>query len=98
MTIARRCDSPIMVLELGRAGLAQHVRENMVRHQVRTVLAWASQAAKECTQDGPLHHAIWTDLYDLDQPFLEAHLRRGAGTCRRPGANSLHAVAGDSRH
>ena len=46
----------------------------MVRYQPRTVdkvLAWASQAACDSISNGPLHHAIWTDLEELYQ-----HLRR----------------------
>jgi hypothetical protein len=44
----------------------------MVRCQLRTVdkvLAWAQQAASDIIQDGPLHHAIWTDLEELYQHF-----------------------------
>ncbi|MFH1924727.1 MAG: hypothetical protein ABIP48_33160 [Planctomycetota bacterium] len=58
LAIARRCDSPAKLIELGRAGLSQHLRENNVRHQVRTidkVLCWASQAARDTIQDGPMH-------------------------------------------
>ena len=72
MAIARRCASPAVALELGQAGLRQHLRENKVRHQLRTidkVLAWASQAASDSVEDGPLHHAIWTDLEELYQNF-----------------------------
>ena len=72
MAIARRCASPAVALELGQAGLSQHLRENKVRHQLRTidkVLAWASQAASDSVEDGPLHHAIWTDLEELYQHF-----------------------------
>ena len=72
MAIARRCTSPAELLELGRSGLSQHLRENMVRCQLRTidkVLAWAQQAASDVIQDGPMHHAIWTDLHELYQHF-----------------------------
>jgi transposase len=74
LAIARRCDSPAKLIELGRAGLSQHLRENNVRHQVRTidkVLCWASQTAHDSIQDGPMHHAIWTDLYELYQHFRQ---------------------------
>ena len=75
MAIARRCASPAVALELGQAGLSQHLRETMVRSQPRTidkVLAWASQAASSDTiQDGTLHHAIWTDLEELYQHFQQ---------------------------
>jgi transposase len=72
MAIARRCASPAEALELGQAGLRQHLRENIVRSQPRTigkVLAWASQAAFDSIQDGTLHHAIRTDLEELYQHF-----------------------------
>jgi hypothetical protein len=36
---------------------------------IEKVLAWASQAAREHIKDGPLHHAIWTDLHELYQHF-----------------------------
>ncbi len=72
LAITRRCDSPAKVIELGQAGLSQHLRENKVRHQSRTidkVLAWASRAACDSVEEGPLHHAIWTDLEELYQRF-----------------------------
>ena len=72
MAIARRCESPAKVIELGRAGLSQHLRNNNIRHQVRTidkVLAWAAQTDGDNIQDGPMHHAIWTDLHELYQHF-----------------------------
>jgi transposase len=74
MAIARRCASPAVVLELGHAGLTEHLRETMVRMQPRTidkVLAWASQAASDSIQNGSLHHAIWTDLEELYQQFQQ---------------------------
>ena len=74
LAIARRCPSPAVVLELGREGLSQHLREQKLRHQLRTidkVLAWASQAASDILEDGPLHHAIWTDLDTLYQHFRQ---------------------------
>jgi len=72
IAIARRCDSPAKVLQFGQARLSGHLRKNKIRHQVRTVdkiLAWAARAADENVQDGPLHHAIWTDLEELYQHF-----------------------------
>jgi transposase len=72
MAIARCCDSPAKVLELGHTGLSKYLRERMIRYQPRTVdkvLAWASQAACDTIQNGPLHHAIWTDLEELYQHF-----------------------------
>jgi transposase len=72
LVIAVRCDSPAKLIELGQAGLSQHLRENKVRHQIRTidkVLAWAAQAVTDHIQDGPMHHAIWTDLHELYQHF-----------------------------
>ncbi len=74
LAIARRCDSATKLIELGQARLSQHLRENNIRHQVRTidkVLAWASQAAGNSIQDGPMHHAIWTDLHELYQHFRQ---------------------------
>ena len=70
LAMAGRCESPARLIELGPVGLSQHLRENGIRHQERTidkVLAWATQATKEHLQDGPLHHAIWTDLHGLYQ-------------------------------
>jgi transposase len=72
LSIAHRCTSPAKVLQLGQKGLSKHLRKKKVRHQVRTidkVLAWAAQAANESIKDGPIHHAIWTDLYGLYQQF-----------------------------
>jgi transposase len=87
MAIARRCESPAVALELGQAGLSQHLRENMVRSQPRTidkVLAWASQAACDSIQDGTLHHAIWTDLEELYQ-----HIQRRIFVLERELAGDL---------
>ena len=72
LALARRCESPAKLIELGPAGLSRHLRDNDVRHQLRTidkVLTWASQAANDPIQDGPLHHAIWTELEELYQHF-----------------------------
>ena len=72
MVIAARCDSPAKLIELGQAGLSQHLRENKISHQIRTidkVLAWAAQAVNDHIKDGPMHHAIWTDLHDLYKHF-----------------------------
>jgi transposase len=72
LAIAQCCDSPAKVIELGRSGLSQHLRKMKVAHRTPTldkVLAWAVQAANENIQDGAMHHAIWTDLYELYQHF-----------------------------
>jgi transposase len=72
IAIARRCHSPAKVLQLGQAKLSAYLRKSKIRHQIRTiekVLAWAAQAADDDVQDGPMHHAIWTDLEDLYQHF-----------------------------
>ena len=72
MAIARCCDSPATVMELGHAGIGKYLRENKIRYQPRTVdkvLAWATQAANNSIQNSPLHHAIWTDLEELYQHF-----------------------------
>ena len=74
LAIARRCESPAKLIKLGRAGLSQYLRENNVRHQLRTidkVLCWASQTANDAIRDGPLHHAIWTDLHTLYRQFQQ---------------------------
>src|SRR6185295_1960530 len=70
--LAARCESPAQMIELGRDGLSQHLAENRIRHQLRTidkVLTWAKQAVSESIHSGPMHHAIWTDLHDLYQSF-----------------------------
>jgi transposase len=74
LAIAGRCESPAKVIELGQAGLSQHLRENKIGYQARTiekVLAWAAQAANDNIQDGPMHHAIWTDLHELYRHFQQ---------------------------
>ena len=74
LAIARRCNSPDVVMRLGRSGLAKHLRQNKLRYQPRTIdkiLAWASQAAGNSIQDRSLHHAIWTDLEELYQHFQQ---------------------------
>ena len=87
LAIAQLCDSPIKLLQFGQAKLSQHLRKNKIRHQVRTVekvLAWAAQAANENVKDGPMHHAIWTDLYELYQ-----HFQRQISTLERELAGYL---------
>jgi hypothetical protein len=72
LAIAHCCESPTKLIELGRAGLSQYLQENNICHQIRTidkVLCWASQTATDSIQDGPLHHAIWTDLHSLYRQF-----------------------------
>ena len=72
LLIAAHCDSPAKLLQLGRSRLSRYLSKNKVRHQLRTidkVLAWAAQAAGDPIQNGPMHHAIWTDLYELYQHF-----------------------------
>ena len=72
LAIARRCDSPTMMIQLGQTGLSQYLRDNRIRHRARTierVLAWAAQATHDNIQDGLLHYAIWTDLHELYQHF-----------------------------
>jgi transposase len=89
LMIAARCDSPAKLTQLGRVRLSNHLSKNKVRHQLRTidkVLAWAAQAAEDLIQDGPLHHAIWTDLYELYQHFQ----RRIAALERRLASDLVH--------
>jgi hypothetical protein len=72
LAIARRGDSPATLLQLGITGLSQYLQDNTIRYQTRTierVLAWAKEATQLRIQDGPLHHAVWTDLYELYQHF-----------------------------
>jgi transposase len=74
LVIAARCNSPAKLLQLGRNRLSRYLNKNKVRHQLRTidkVLAWAAQAADDPIQDGPMHHAIWTDLHELYQQFQQ---------------------------
>lgn len=100
MAIARRCASPAVALQLGSSGLGQHLRENMVRSQERTidkVLAWASQAACDTIEDGTLHHAIWTDLEELYQRFQQRiglHERELAGDLVKTPYIRLLAIPG----
>ena len=70
LVIAARCDSPAKLIELGRNRLSRHLAKNKICHQLRTidkVLAWAGSG--EIQSDGPMHHAIWTDLHELYQHF-----------------------------
>lgn len=72
LVIAAHCNSPGKVIQLGRDRLSRHLSNRKVRHQLRTldkVLAWAAQAKDDPIQDGPMHHAIWTDLHELYQQF-----------------------------
>lgn len=87
MAIARCCDPPAKVIELGHAGISEYLREHMIRYQPRTVdkvLAWALQAASDSIRNGPLHHAIWTDLEELYQ-----HLQRQIFAVERELAGDL---------
>ena len=72
LALARRCESPGKVIELGHKKLGQHLKKCGIRFQWRTiekVLAWAAQAAEDPIKDGTMHHAIWTDLEELYQHF-----------------------------
>jgi transposase len=74
LPIAVHCDSPAKLLQLGRSRLSRYLSKNKVRHQLRTldkVLAWAAQAENDPIRDGSMHHAIWTDLYELYQHFQQ---------------------------
>ena len=87
LAIARHCQSPAKVLEIGQQGLRQFLREQSLKYQVRTIdkiLAWASQAEGDSLQGGLLHHAIWTDLEALYQ-----QLRRRAFEVEREIAGDL---------
>ncbi len=70
LMIAAQGESPAKLIELGREQLSKRLDENQIHHQLRTidkVLAWATQAADSPIHDGPMHHAIWTDLHELYQ-------------------------------
>ncbi len=74
LAIASQCDSPAKLLQLGQTKLSRYLQKRKIRHQVRTIdkaLAWAAQVANNPLQDGPMHHAIWTDLYELYQHFRQ---------------------------
>ena len=65
LVLAGCCNSPARMIELGPTGLNRCLTEHKVRHQSRSldkILAWARQAVSESIPDGPLHHAIWTDV------------------------------------
>ena len=97
MAIARSCDSPARVLELGHEGLKKLLRGQAIRYQVRTVdkiLAWAAQAAVDSIQYCSLHHAIWTDLEDVYQHFRQRVFEVGAGAGLRPGEDTLCSAVG----
>ncbi len=69
LKVAISTGSPQSVIELGFNGLIAMLRSNEIRCQKRTIekiLAWAHQAVQaECLDEARLHHAIWTDLYQL---------------------------------
>jgi len=72
LAIARYCESPAKLLAVGQDAISQHLRSKKIRHQVRTigkVLVWARQVDCDTIEDGPMHHAIWTDLHELYQCF-----------------------------
>lgn len=70
--LAARCESPAKMVKLGQEALSRHLTKNKIPHQLRTidkVLTWAKQAVTESIHNGPMHHAIWTDLHDLYLSF-----------------------------
>ena len=72
LAIARYCESPAKLIEVGQDRISQHLRNNKIGHQVRTIgkaLAWARLVDCGTIEDGPMHHAIWTDLHELYQCF-----------------------------
>jgi len=100
LAIAACCDSPAKLIELGQTGLSQYLRENKIRHQLRTidkVLAWAAQAVNDPIQNGPMHHAIWTDLHELYQHYqrkIDALERELAGDLVQTPYIRLLAIPG----
>jgi transposase len=72
LAIAAACDSPAKLVELGALGVSRHLRKKKIPHRspsIEKVLAWAAQALNDPIKDGPMHHAIWTDLHELYQHF-----------------------------
>src|SRR5690606_10000714 len=69
MKVANQTGSPQAVIDLGADGLILMLRSNEIRFQKRAVekvVAWAQQAVQaESLDEARLHHAIWTDLYQL---------------------------------
>lgn len=100
LTIAACGNSPAQLIERGKSGLGQHLCKNKIRYQMRTiekVLTWAAQAVSENIQDGPMHHAIWTDLHELYQHFqrqIEALERELAGDLVQTPYVRLLAIPG----
>lgn len=71
LAVARACDSPAAMLQLGKTGLSQKLREQQIRFQSPTldkILAWAGQAACQLSPaEASLRRASWIDLDDLRQ-------------------------------
>lgn len=72
MEIARQFVSPQRIAECSEAKLKQWLRKNKIcvrAKKVEKITAWASQAVElvDSPETAALHHAIWTDLYDLHQ-------------------------------
>lgn len=69
MSLAVETGSPQQVLALGVSGMANGLRQKKILFQSSTtekVHVWAQQAAQLPSLDAaPLHHAIWTDLYQM---------------------------------
>ena len=87
LAIARHGQSAAKMVQLGTSGLNQILSENNIRHHQRTIdrtLAWARQHLQDDVADGPMHHAIWTDLDDLYR-----HLRQKIFALERQMATDL---------
>jgi transposase len=71
LAIARWCDSPQAILQLGKAGLSQKLREQKIGFQSPTldkIVSWAGQRARQARDaEATLRHALWTDLDGLYQ-------------------------------
>jgi transposase len=53
-------------------GLSRQLRKKKIPYRlpsIEKVLAWAAQAINDPITDGPMHHAIWTDLHELHHHF-----------------------------
>ena len=71
MLLAAETGSPQKVINLGVQGMARLLRQKKILFQSSTtekIFAWAQQAAQlSPLEQASLHHAIWTDLFQLHE-------------------------------
>ena len=103
LTLARRCDSPQAMLQLGKAELSRQLREQRIAFQSPTldkILAWAAQAARHPRHpEAAWRQALWIDLHDLHQELrrqIEAREVQIAGDLVQTPYVRLLAVPGIS--